>query len=176
MDGIAITQFNFNKINLMMKKLILPLLFGTILFTSCEKAAEKKETISQDSLKKEVEAWNVKFEDIVKSKDSVGFANLFSEDAVRMAPNTTSTEGRGAIQKSVIEPFKVIGSTNLTMTDAIGDENSITTFGTYEHFLPDGKPLEKGKYMGIFKRVDGKLIAIRDIWNSDAPATTPTVK
>jgi len=159
-----------------MKKLILPLLFGTILFTSCEKAAEKKEAVSADSLKASVEAWNVKFEEIVKNKDSVGFANLYSEDAVRMNPNFPSTEGRAAIQRSVVEPFKVIGSTNLTMTDAIGDENTITTFGTYEHFLPDGKSLEKGKYMGILKMVDGKLISIRDIWNSDSAASLPPTK
>jgi hypothetical protein len=53
------------------------------------------------------------------------------------------------------------------MIDAWGDENTITTTGTYEHFLPDGKSVEKGKYMGVLKRVDGKLVSSRDIWNSN---------
>jgi hypothetical protein len=54
--------------------------------------------------------------------------------------------------------------------DAWGDENTITTTGTYEHFLPDGKSVEKGKYMSVLKHVDGKLVSIRDIWNSNDAA------
>ena len=153
-----------------MKKLFLALFLGTFVLASCDKKVETKEAFNIDSVKNDIEAWNVTFEEIVKNKDSVGFANLFSEDAVRMAPNSPQVEGRANILKSVIGPFKVIGSTNLTMIDAWGNENYVTTCGTYEHFLPDGKSFEKGKYMGIFKIVDGKLIAIRDIWNADGPA------
>ncbi|UAJ13600.1 YybH family protein [Aquirufa lenticrescens] len=156
-----------------MKKLILPLVLGTMIFTSCEQKAEKAAAFDIEAVKKDVEDWQVNFETIVKNKDSVGFANLFAEDAVRMAPNAVSTEGRANIQKSVVEPFKFIGTTNLTLGDAMGDENTITTYGTYEHFTPDGTSLDKGKYMGVFKRVDGKLIAIRDIWNSDLAPAAP---
>ncbi len=153
-----------------MKKLIFPLFLGSLLFTSCGSKTETKSAFNLDSTKAEIEAWNLKFEDIVKNKDSVGFANLYTEDAVRMGPNSPSIQGRSNILKSVVEPFKIIGTTNLTMVDAWGDENTITTTGTYEHFLPDGKSVEKGKYMGVFKRIDGKLISSRDIWNSDNAA------
>jgi ketosteroid isomerase-like protein len=150
-----------------MKKLILPLFLGTLLFSSCGSKTETKSAFNLDSAKNEIEAWNVNFETVVKNKDSVGFSNLYAENAVRMAPNTAEIQGRANILKSVVEPFKVIGSTNLTMIDAWGDENTITTTGTYEHFLPDGKSVEKGKYMGVLKRVDGKLVSSRDIWNSN---------
>lgn len=153
-----------------MKKLILPLFLGTLLFSSCGSKTEPKTAFNLDSAKAEIEAWNVNFEAVVKNKDSVGFANLYTEDAVRMAPNAPEIQGRANILKSVVEPFKVIGSTNLTMVDAWGDENTITTTGTYEHFLPDGKSVEKGKYMGVLKRVDGKLVSSRDIWNSNDAA------
>ena len=150
-----------------MKKLILPLFLGTLLFSSCGSKTETKSAFNLDSAKNEIEAWNVNFETVVKNKDSVGFSNLYAENAVRMAPNTAEIQGRANILKSVVEPFKVIGSTNLTMIDAWGDENTITTTGTYEHFLADGKSVEKGKYMGVLKRVDGKLVSSRDIWNSN---------
>ena len=159
-----------------MKKLLFPLVLATLIFTSCEKKTEKADTFDMEATKKEIEDWNVNFEAIVKNKDSVGFANLFTEDAVRMQPNSPQVQGRANILKSVIEPFKFIGSTNLTMQDAMGDENTITTFGTYEHFSPDGAPLEKGKYMGIFKRINGKLVVIRDIWNSDSAPAAPASK
>ena len=153
-----------------MKKLILPLFLGSLLFSSCESKTENKTAFTLDSAKVEIEAWNVNFESVVKNKDSVGFANLYAEDAVRMPPNASEIHGRTNILKSVVEPFKIIGSTNLTMVDAWGDEQTITTTGTYEHFLPDGKSVEKGKYMGILKMVDGKLISVRDIWNADSEA------
>jgi IS30 family transposase len=41
--------------------------------------------------------------------------------------------------------------------------------------LISAKGNEKGKYMGVLKRVNGKLISVRDIWNSDLPAA-PTAK
>lgn len=153
-----------------MKKLILPLFIGSLLFTSCGSKTANKAAFNIDSAKVEIEAWNVNFESVVKNKDSVGFANLYAEDAIRMPPNASEIQGRTNILKSVVEPFKIIGSTNLTMVDAWGDEQTITTTGTYEHFLPDGKSVEKGKYMGVLKRIDGKLVSVRDIWNSDNEA------
>lgn len=112
----------------------------------------------------------------MKNKDSVAFATLFSEDAVRMAPNSVQVEGRANILKSVLEPLKLIGSTNLINIDAMRDEQTVTTFGTYEHFLIDETSIDKGKYIGIFKRIDGKLVAVRDIWNSDAPVAVQAAK
>ena len=155
-----------------MKKLLLPLLLGTMIFTSCEKKAE---TVAFDSetAKKEIENWNQSFEAVVKNKDSVGFANLYAEDAVRMGPNAPETKGKANILKSVVGPFKVIGSTKLTLVDAWGDNQTITSTGYYEHFSPEGNSMEKGKYMGVLKRVNGKLISVRDIWNSDTPVTIP---
>ena len=128
-----------------MKKLILPLVLGTMIFTSCEQKAEKAAAFDIEAVKKDIEDWQVNFEAIVKNKDSVGFANLFAENGVRMAPNSVSVEGRANILKSVVDPFKIIGTTNLTLGDAMGDENTITTYGTYEHFTPDGASLDKGK-------------------------------
>ncbi len=153
-----------------MKKLILPLFLGSLLFTSCGSKTENKAAFNLDSAKVELEAWNVQFESVVKNKDSVGFANLYTEDAVRMPPNSAEIVGKANILKSVVEPFKIIGSTNLTTVDVWGDENTLTTTGTYEHFLPDGKSVEKGKYMGVLKRVNGKLVSSRDIWNSNDAA------
>ena len=72
-----------------MKKLFLALFLGIFVLASCDKKVETKEAFNIDSVKNDIEAWNVTFEEIVKNKDSVGFANLFSEDAVRMAPNVT---------------------------------------------------------------------------------------
>jgi len=62
-----------------------------------------------------------------------------------------------------------IGSGKLTMVEAFGDENAVTEVGTYELNATDGMQMDKGKYIAIFKRIDGKLVPVRDIWNSDLP-------
>ena len=49
------------------------------------------------------------------------------------------------------------------------DENAITEIGVYELNGADGNQMDKGKYISIFKRIDGKLVPVRDIWNSDLP-------
>jgi ketosteroid isomerase-like protein len=151
-----------------MKKLILPIFCGVLLFSACESKTANKVAFDSEAAKKDIESWQEQFESAVKNKDSVAFANLYSEDAIRMAPNTTEIQGRSTIQSSVVEPFKFIGTTDLVTTDAFGNDSTLTCVGTYQHYLPNGSPLEKGKYISIFKRIDGKLLVVRDIWNSDS--------
>ena len=34
----------------------------------------------------------------------------------------------------------------------------------------NGATVDNGKYLSVYKRVDGKWLLIRDTWNSDTPA------
>ncbi len=153
-----------------MKKLILPLILGTMIFTSCEQKAEKAAAFDVELAKKEIATWNDQFATAISSKDSVGFGNLYAADAVRMGPNGPQIEGRANIINNFSGALKAgVGSGKLTMVDTFGDENAVTEVGTYELNAADGTQMDKGKYISIFKKVDGKLIPVRDIWNSDLP-------
>lgn len=154
-----------------MKKLILPLLLTTILFTSCEKKTESKSTFDADAIKKELQGYNDAFGATITNKDSTGFGNLYSEDAVRMYPNRSALVGRAEI----ISDFSAavghgITSGKLTTTEVYGSDSLVTEVGIYELNGKDGAQLDKGKFISLFKRIDGKLLSIRDIWNSDFPA------
>lgn len=154
-----------------MKKLLLPLLVGSMMFTACEQKAEKAAAFDVEAAKKELQSYNDEFAATIVKKDSITFGNLYSEDAVRMYPNRTELKGRAEI----IKDFSVavnsgIGSGKLTSKEVWGDENTVTEVGTYELNGKDGTQLDKGKFISIFKRIDGKLISVRDIWNSDLPA------
>ena len=158
-----------------MKKLILPLVLGTMIFSSCGNKTEKTSAFDLDATKKELETWNTEFATAISSKDSVGFANLYAEDAVRMGPNAPQLEGRASIVTNFASAIKAgIGSGKLTLKDAWGDENLVTEVGVYELNAADGSQIDKGKYISIFKRIDGKLKPVRDIWNSDSPAASAT--
>jgi hypothetical protein len=154
-----------------MKKLFLPLLLGTIFFSSCETKTETKSVFNVESTKKELQTYNDEFAAMISKKDSVGFGNLYAEDAVRMYPNRSELVGK----TEIINDFSFavshgIAAGKLTTKDVMGDENLIVEVGVYELFGNDGAQLDKGKFISLFKRVNGKLVSIRDIWNSDSPA------
>jgi len=154
-----------------MKKLFLPLLLGTIFFTSCETKTENKAVFDVESTKKELQTYNDEFAATISKKDSVAFGNLYAADAVRMYPNRPELVGKAEIVSDF--SFAVshgIGAGKLTTKDVMGDDNLIVEVGVYELFGNDGSQLDKGKFISLFKRVDGKLVSIRDIWNSDSPA------
>jgi len=60
----------------------------------------------------------------------------------------------------------------LTTVEIWGDEHYVTGQGKYAIFTKVGAPADKGKYMILWKRVDGKLMFHRDIYHSDLPVFT----
>jgi len=81
-----------------------------------------------------------------------------------MGPNAPQVVGRASIISQFAGAIKAgFGSGKLTMTEAFGDENAITEIGVYELNGADGNQMDKGKYISIFKRIDGKLVPVRDI-------------
>jgi len=44
--------------------------------------------------------------------------------------------------------------------------------GRYELKAPDGAPLDRGKYIEIWHKIDGEWKIGNDIWNSDLPSET----
>lgn len=90
-----------------------------------------------------------------------------------MNPNAPTVEGRTALISKISKDLNAgIGSAKLTTVEVWGDENYVTEEGKYELFTKDGAPADKGKYMILWKRVDGKLMFHRDIYNSDLPLAT----
>ena len=154
-----------------MKKLLLPLLLGSMIFTSCEKKAETKQAFDLESAKKEIAEANLAFETAVSKSDSIGLANLYTTDTKWMNPNAPAVEGRAALVSTISQSLKAgIGSAKLTTAEVWGDENYVTEEGNYKLFAKDGTEIDKGKYLILWKRVDGKLMFHRDIYNSDLPA------
>jgi hypothetical protein len=66
-----------------------------------------------------------------------------------------------------------IGSAKLNTTEVWGDENFVTEEGNFLLSAKDGSQIDKGKYLVLWKRVEGKLMFFRDIFNSDLPPAAP---
>lgn len=154
-----------------MKKLLFTAIVATSL-VACESktATETKPAFNSEAAKKEIAAANLAFETAISKMDSVGISNLYATDAKWMNPNAPSVEGKVALVSSVGAIIRAgIGSAKLTTTEVWGDENFVTEEGVYLLNAKDGSQIDKGKYLVLWKRVDGKLMFYRDIFNSDLP-------
>lgn len=157
-----------------MKKLLFISLATASLF-ACQSNTETKPAFDLESAKKEIAANNLAFETAVSKMDTVALANLYTTDSKWMNPNAPSVEGRAALQSKFSRDLRAgISGIKLTTAEVWGDENYITEEGSYTLFLKDGTEVDKGKYLILWKRVDGKLMFHRDMYNSDLPV--PAVK
>lgn len=159
-----------------MKKLLFTV-FVVASLVACESKTETKSAFDLESAKKEIAEANLAFETAVSKLDSVGLANLYTTDTKWMNPNAPTVEGRTALVSRFSQDFKAgIAGVKLTTVEVWGDENYVTEEGNYKIFAKDGSQIDNGKYLILWKRVDGKLMFHRDIYNSDLPTPVPASK
>ena len=103
--------------------------------------------------------------------DAAGLAALYTEDAQLLPPGSEIVSGRAAIQEFAAK-----------MNPPDGPALEIATvethvFGDYAHRQGsfrikgvDGATTDGGKFIELWKKVDGRWLIHRDIWNSDTPA------
>ncbi|MEO5777582.1 MAG: SgcJ/EcaC family oxidoreductase [Flavobacterium sp.] len=147
---------------------------------SCKKAEETpvsgepaKEAFDLAATKPAIEERYRAFENAFNAKDSTALANCYTTDAKFMNPNDKSAEGRPAIQKTFGMWFK--GDTSktkikLNLVELWGDENTLTAEDAWTMTDKDGKLIDEGKSLEVYKMEDGKWLLYRDCYNSNMPA------
>jgi ketosteroid isomerase-like protein len=119
--------------------------------------------------KSAIEAENAKFMEATRKGDSLGMAANYSDDAMILPPNSE------AIPKAAITSFwnvfikMGVKDVNLSIVDISGNADQLAETGTYEIFGDKNKSLEKGKYIVVWKPVNGVWKMYRDIFNSSMP-------
>lgn len=159
------------KIKYVITSLLVALFFTT---AGCKKEEEATETTKPAfdlaAAKTQVEAGYKEFETAFNAKDSVGLANCYTSDAKLMGPNNKSVEGKDNIQKMFGESFKgETPSIKLSLVEVWGNETNLVAENKWEMAGKDGKVLDTGKSIEVYKMVDGKWRMIRDCYNSDMP-------
>lgn len=118
-----------------------------------------------------IEAANKKFSTGAAKADAALIASVYSEDAEAYPPNAEVVRGRAAIQKlwqSVLDSGITGFELNTRDVEAAG--NLAYESGTYALRTKDGKVADRGKYCVVWKRVQGRWLLHRDIWNTNMPA------
>ena len=153
-----------------MKKILFSALIASSLF------ACKPETTSSFDLanaKKEIEAANHEISQFMSKGDAAGMASAYSTDGSVMLNNMPSIKGKENLTKTWGGFINAgIGSIELNTLEVWGDEKFITEEGMFVTKMKDGKQLDKGKYLVLWKKEDGKWKLHRDISNSDLPVVT----
>ena len=146
-----------------------------LLFTiGCNTASkESTETVDNATLKQEIEAANVEWMDFISKGDSAGFANFYTADGKLMFANAPAFEGHQAIQtvtRGIIDSG--IAKADFRATEVWGMGDMAIEEGEYTLFDKSGTQLDKGKYIVVWKKEDGKWKPFRDIANTDLPLPT----
>ena len=161
----------------MKKNIYLNLVIALLILTamSCKKAEEvnaepEKTAFDLEIAKKAIEDSYKEFETAFNTKDSIGLANCYTTDAHFMMPNGKAIEGKPAIQKAFGQMLK--GETpqiKLNLVNYWGNETNLTAENSWVMTVKDGKVVDEGKSIEVYKMEDGKWRMLRDCYNSNMP-------
>ena len=135
-----------------------------IAVASIAMAAITMATASAD-VRAEIEAAGQKYVDLLNSKDPERMTDLYTDDAVIMAPDEKLVKGRAAIlerYKRVMPEIDWI-ETGITM-DVIVQGDYATETGTWTDKSPSGETVADGAYIVVWKKIGTDWKVFRDTW------------
>ncbi len=111
----------------------------------------------------------------VARKDVKAIANIYTMDGVFLPQNGPMTVGREAIGKAWTGLLKLPGVSltfKPTRIDVSNAGDMAADIGTYELSFDgkQGRVQDQGKYVVVWKKVDGEWKALADIFNTNLPA------
>jgi len=121
---------------------------------------------AQGDLKSQIAKLDQAWQAAYNTKNAAGIAALYATDAKVMAPGHAPVSGRSDIQAFFTEQVKQGGKNTLTTSEVLDGGEYAIAIGGYVATGPDGKHLDHGTYMTIYKKVGGAWLIFRDTWNS----------
>ena len=117
------------------------------------------------------DAWVARF----AAHDAAGLAALYTEDGQLLPPDQEIVTGRAAIQEFVAKNNPPDGPAfefATIETQVFGDYAHRQ--GSYKVKSADGATIRSGKFIELWKKVGGRWLIHRDVWNADtlAPAAS----
>ena len=148
-----------------------------IAFAGCQKAAIDT-TADEAAIRAATAAWNADYD----AADGDALAAHYTEDAVVLPPNAPAASGRAAIReflatdsaatKAAGLKFNIPGDGPVQVSGDLAYES-----GSFSVTDSAGSVVGTGKYIGVFNKIDGKWLLVRDTWNTDAaPAPAPAAE
>ena len=104
-------------------------------------------------------------------------AALYASDGCRMPPNQEAVHGTEAILAQLkAGKDRGLAKVKIVVTSAESSGDLGYGMGTYEVISADGSRIDRGKWMNVSKKLNGKWKTQCDIFNSDMPLPTGGAK
>ncbi len=126
-----------------------------------------------------IRAGTAAFADAYNAGDADALAAAYTEDAVILPPNAPAVSGREGIREYWAADSASARAAGLKFVfpgDGPAEVSGDLAYesGSFQVVDASGAAVATGKYIGVFKKVDGKWLLVRDTWNTDAaPAAEP---
>lgn len=136
-------------------------IFVGVIGLSATQAAE------EGDIQAAIEAANRAFMDAYGQGDAAGVAALYTEDGMLLPPQQGPVEGREPIRTFWAGAMES-GPTAVILTTMEAERHGDTAYEVGNYVMTDenDKTMDTGKYIVIWKRVDGAWKLHRDIWNT----------
>ncbi len=114
----------------------------------------------------EVTKMDKAWEKAYNAGDAAALSALYTKDAKVMAPGAEPVSGTSAIRAAFAEDMKHGAKNELTVEDVTGFGDYALSNGKWVATSAEGKHLDHGQYMTLYKKTDGGWKIYRDTWNS----------
>jgi uncharacterized protein (TIGR02246 family) len=111
---------------------------------------------------KQDQAWQKAY----NAGDAAALTALYAPDAKVMAPGAEPASGTAAIKAFFTKDVASGAKNTLTQKDVVGFGDYALETGGYVATTADGKHLDHGPFMTLYKKVGGGWKIYRDTWNS----------
>ncbi|RYY86269.1 MAG: nuclear transport factor 2 family protein [Chitinophagaceae bacterium] len=166
----------------MKKTMILACCATALLFSACNPAEEKKDDsvkvasaaampADMGKVRTDIEAIEAQWAGAMNRKDMTALMALYADDAVSMQDGGPSLTGKAAIQADQEASFakpRNWQTISFHTLGVYGSEEEVTEVGTSSEKDAAGKEVSSGKYMAIFRKIDGRYKCIWEIYNKDS--------
>ncbi len=148
------------------------ILFAAVLFVGC--AGERTDAeYDAEGTQTDIEAVNERFETYVAAQQWDSLMTLYTDDAIMMPQGAPMAEGN-----AIRDGFMQMGEMGVTGVDLETVEietagNTAYEVGRYVLQGPNGLEIDHGKYLVVWKNVDGEWKLHRDMFNTDQAAAPP---
>ena len=126
--------------------------------------------IDQEKVREEIATANDDFMALYGAGDVAGLAALYTEDGMILPPNGDFVKGAEAIQGfwQAMMDMGIKGA-KLEIIEVEGFVDTAIEVSKCKLLDGEGQVLDQGKYIVIWKKVDGEWKLHRDIFNSSTP-------
>jgi uncharacterized protein (TIGR02246 family) len=114
----------------------------------------------------EIEKVDKAWEKAYNAGDAAAVAALYAPDAKLLAPGSEPGTDPKAIEKIIAAGIAAGGKLTLTAEDLVGFGDYAAESGKWVANSTDGKHLDHGSFLAVYKKTKGGWKLYRDTWNS----------